>query len=99
MSGDLNPLHADSDVAREAGLEAPILHGLCNLGIAAIATGRTASGGLPALRSIGARYADVLYPGDTLLAEIWHENGVALFRCRSARTKQIVVDDGIARFL
>jgi acyl dehydratase len=98
LSGDLNPLHADPDVARKAGLDAPILHGLCALGMAAVATGRTWTGGLTTLRSIGARYADVFYPGDTLQTEIWHEEGGALFRCRSARAGGIVIDDGIVRF-
>lgn len=98
LSGDLNPLHADPDVAREVGFERPILHGLCNLGIAALATGRSWPGGLPVLRSIGARYANVLYPGDTLKTEVWHESDVALFRCTSLRTRNIVIDDGIATF-
>ncbi|TWG85619.1 Acyl dehydratase [Cupriavidus gilardii J11] len=98
LSGDMNPLHADPDIAREAGLDAPILHGLCGLGIAAVATGRTWSGGMSALQSIGGRYADVFYPGDTLRTEVWHEKGEALFRCSSLRTGRVVIDDGIARF-
>ncbi|CAG9167435.1 MaoC/PaaZ C-terminal domain-containing protein [Cupriavidus pampae] len=98
LSGDLNPLHADPEIARAAGLRTPILHGLCNLGIAATATGKNWRGGLPQLRSIGARYADVFYPGDTLRTEVWHEDGAALFRCSSVRTGQVVIDDGIGRF-
>ncbi|SOZ18272.1 putative (R)-specific enoyl-CoA hydratase [Cupriavidus taiwanensis] len=98
LSGDFNPLHADPEVAVEAGLERPILHGLCNLGIAAIAAGRDWPGGLPLLRSIGARYTDVFYPGDTLKTEVWHENGVAVFRCTSGRTRRTVLDDGVATF-
>lgn len=33
LSGDYNAIHADHEAARAAGLDGPILHGLCSLGV------------------------------------------------------------------
>ena len=61
LSGDPNPLHADPEVARKAGFEAPILHGLCTLGVAGHAVLKTYCGYDPArFKSLG---APLLRPG------------------------------------
>ena len=44
LCGDFNPLHADPAVARAAGFERPILHGMATMGIAAHAVLRTLLG-------------------------------------------------------
>lgn len=97
LSGDMNPLHADPIVAQIAGLDRPVLHGLCNLGIATLAVIRFCGNYDPmSLTKIGARYSNVFYPGDTLRTEIWRAGNIAVFRCKSLATGSIVLDDGVA---
>jgi acyl dehydratase len=74
MCGDRNPLHSDPDFAAAAGFPRPILHGLCTYGMTckamvdALLDGDTARVG-----SYGARFAGVVFPGETLKASIWKE--------------------------
>lgn len=97
LSGDRNPLHVDPNVALNAGFERPILHGLCSLGIACFLIIKTACGGDPAkLQRISARYAGIAYPGETLAIELWQEEKLWLFRCRSETSGQLVLDGGAA---
>jgi acyl dehydratase len=72
LSGDINPLHADPAMAKLGGFDRPILHGLCTFGHAGRAVVAKACGGDPArLRSFGARFAGVVFPGDTLTTRGW----------------------------
>ena len=72
LSGDINPLHADPAMAKFGGFDRPILHGLCTFGFAGRAILHQACGGDPArLRSFGARFAGVVFPGDTLTTRGW----------------------------
>jgi acyl dehydratase len=72
LSGDVNPLHADPNMAKFGGFDRPILHGLCTYGFAGRAILKSACGGDPTrLRSFGARFAGVVFPGDTLTTRGW----------------------------
>jgi len=74
LSGDLNPLHAEPEFARRAGFRRPILHGLCSFGIAckAVVDGRLA-GDPKRVARFRARFAGVVYPGETLRVRMWGE--------------------------
>lgn len=72
LNGDWNPLHADPEFARGAGYERPILHGLCTYGIALKAVvDAVLDGDAGRVRSYTARFAGVLYPGETLSIRVW----------------------------
>jgi acyl dehydratase len=97
LSGDLNPLHADPAVARAAGFERPILHGLATFGMAA----RALTSLLPAdaeIGEFGARFTSVVLPGDVLETCIWREpDGSFLLQARVG--ERVVLDDGHVRLL
>jgi acyl dehydratase len=76
LCGDRNPLHSDPDFAAAAGFPKPILHGLCTYGMTCKALVDTVlDGDAGAVRSYGARFAGVVYPGETLRAGVWKEDG------------------------
>ncbi|WP_332693423.1 MaoC/PaaZ C-terminal domain-containing protein [Bosea sp. (in: a-proteobacteria)] len=96
LSGDLNPLHADPEIARKAGYDRPILHGLATYGVAGHALMKALCGYDPArFRSIDARFSAPVFPGETITTEIWREAaGQAAFRCRVATRDATVIANG-----
>ncbi|MGV0835522.1 MaoC/PaaZ C-terminal domain-containing protein [Mycolicibacterium thermoresistibile] len=76
LCGDRNPLHSDPEFAAAMGFPRPILHGLCTYGIACKGLVDTLlDGDVSRMRSYGARFAGVVYPGETLRADVWKEDG------------------------
>jgi acyl dehydratase len=72
LSGDLNPLHIAPQLAKLAGFDRPVLHGLCTYGFAGRAVLAGACGGDPAkLRSFAARFSAPVFPGDELTTSGW----------------------------
>jgi acyl dehydratase len=98
LSGDFNPLHADPDVARAAGFERPILHGLCTYGVAGHALLKLVCDYDPArLKRMDVRFSAPVYPGETIRTEIWSEgDGRLAFRCAVPERKTVVLNNGYA---
>ena len=96
LSGDRNPLHSDPWFARSAGLEQPILHGLCTYGFAGRALLHEVCGGDPArFGSMSARFTSMVLPGDTLDVSVWRTTDGAVFRASVG--ERVVLDRGTFR--
>ncbi|MCW2794927.1 MaoC/PaaZ C-terminal domain-containing protein [Nocardioides sp.] len=75
LCGDRNPLHADPDFAKAAGFPAPILHGLCSYGIVLRElTDALLGGDATAVAGFEARFAGVVFPGETIRVRGWTED-------------------------
>lgn len=99
LSGDYNPLHADPAVARAAGFDRPIFHGLGTMGIACFMLLAACAGGKAAnLRHLSCRFTAPFFPGETLRTEIWEVSQGFAFRCIAAEREVIVLDRGRAIF-
>jgi acyl dehydratase len=98
LSGDVNPLHADPDIAAKAGFHRPILHGLCTYGMGARAVIEQVLGHDAArLKRLAVRFTSPVWPGETVRYELWRE-GDSLLRLRAnvdAR-KAVVLNNGLA---
>lgn len=97
LSGDVNPLHADPDVAAQAGFDRPILHGLCTYGMAARAAIEQVLGHDAArLKRLALRFTSPVWPGETVRYELWRE-GAALLRLRASvdARKTVVLNNGL----
>jgi acyl dehydratase len=76
LSGDRNPLHADPEFAKLGGFDRPILHGLCSFGVACKAVVDTSlEGDVEQVARYQARFAGVVFPGETLVVRQWREDG------------------------
>jgi acyl dehydratase len=99
LSGDVNPLHADPEVAREVGFDRPILHGLATFGILGRAiVDSQLNGDSARLRSLAGRFSAPVFPGETIQVELWQEPGGISLRATALGRAKVVFNNGFATF-
>jgi len=101
LSGDLNPLHIDPDVAKAAGFPQPILHGLCTYGVAGRAILAALCDNEPArLKRLDVRFSSPVFPGETIRTDIWRDgDGRALYRAMAVERDVVVLNNGLAEYV
>jgi acyl dehydratase len=96
LCGDRNPLHSDPQFAAAAGFPRPILHGLCTYGMGCKAiVDEMLDGDAASVGSFGARFAGVVFPGETLRASIWKEDGRLVATITAPSRDNVVVLSGV----
>lgn len=96
LTGDRNPLHVNPQVARRAGFDKPILHGLCTFGYAGSAALRVlCDHQAHRLAKIQVRYSSPIYSGERLRTLFYRLGAHAYaFRCLAVERGVTVLDAG-----
>jgi acyl dehydratase len=97
LSGDRNPLHIEPAVAKAAGFERPILHGLATFGVVGHALLKSICGYDPSrLLAFGGRFSAPVFPGETIRTEMWRDGAVISFRAHVVERSVVAMNNGRA---
>lgn len=97
LNGDMNPLHADPEIAKKAGFERPILHGLATFGIAGIALLKgVCDYDAARIAEIHARFTAPVFPGETLRVDLWKNGDEVSFTVTAVERNVVAINNGRA---
>jgi multifunctional beta-oxidation protein len=98
LLGDRNPLHIDPAFSKAGGFDVPILHGLATFGMA----GKHVCERYGAFRNIKVRFAGPVLPGQTIVTEMWRENGEnrkVVFRVKVRETGKLAISNAAVELM
>ena len=95
LSGDRNPLHRDPKIAKLAGFEKPIIHGLCTYGTTcrAIIT-NVLNHASETITGYDVRFSSPAYPGEAIAVDVWKDGTIVSFRARVPARGVTVINNG-----
>mgnify|MGYP001496055634 FL=1 len=97
LSGDYNPLHSDPNFAKTAGFEKPILHGMCTYGIACRSLVESVcEGDAKRLKKFDCRFSSPVYPGETIVTEMWKNDSKVYYQSKVKERDKIVIKNGVS---
>jgi acyl dehydratase len=100
VSRDYMPIHADPAIARDAGFDKPISHGLNTMGLACRAILKHFAQGQPErLGAIAVRFVSPAFPGDTIRIEMFEGDEAIHFRAWAVERQVLVLDRGKCRLV
>jgi len=85
-------LHIFPEFAAVGGFDKPILHGLCFMGI----SGKHILCTFGEFKDIKVRFAGVVYPGETLVTEMWKEGDKVIFTTKVKERNTVVLASAAA---
>ncbi|GAA5061122.1 MaoC/PaaZ C-terminal domain-containing protein [Nocardia callitridis] len=97
LCGDRNPLHSDPVVAKRAGFDRPVLHGLCTWAmVARTVIGHVLGAEVGAVDEIGGRLRHPAYPGEILTIDLV-QTAECVLNYQARVADRIVLADGLVR--
>lgn len=77
------------------GFKEPILHGLCFMGIASKAVYES----FGPYKNIKVRFAGSVFPGQTLVTEMWKEGNKVIFQAKVKETGKLAISGAAAELV
>jgi 3-hydroxyacyl-CoA dehydrogenase/3a,7a,12a-trihydroxy-5b-cholest-24-enoyl-CoA hydratase len=80
-----------------AGFDKPIIHGLCTFGHVGRAILHSCCGSDPAkLKDFEVRFSGVVFPGETIVTQIWRDGNRALVHATTKERGEAVISNAAA---